>query len=107
MKFNAEKWKISENVVNDDLGSRKSMLKDFTENHLKLKSEFPNNPSTIKEIEKLIGKPFKSDTFNSGFIQFHQVEEKYRYNVDPIGFTNLELRFDKDSALIHWQIINL
>ena len=99
--FDSKKWKPYEQGVQGE-NFRKKMVFNLVHNKLK----FRNNGSKFSEVVKLIGKPTileDGKPFGS-FMIIEEIEEKYGWNIDPEGGTNLKLFFDKDSILQHWRI---
>jgi len=99
--FESAKWIPYEQGVQGE-NYRKKMVLDLVHNQL----EFGDNGTKYAQLVKLIG---KSSTIEDGkpyasFMLVEEIEEKYGWNIDPEGGTNLLLFFDKDSTLVHWRI---
>ena len=98
--FDSSKWKPYKQGVHGE-NYRKKMI--FNLVHKKLK--FDSNSLKLPEIIELIGEPLIiQDKPDGSFIIVEEVEEKYGWNIDPEGGTNLKLFFDKDSILQHWRV---
>lgn len=88
-KFDSSKWKPIESGLYGK-NYRKKMVFDFVHSHLKVDIFNPSNSTHIKEIIKLIDKPYRIDTLKSSHLQYvYEIEEKFEYDIDPNGGMNL------------------
>jgi len=103
-KFNSKKWIHFRTGQYDDNEYRKRMKYDLVYNVLK--TNVKQNPTTYKEIVKLLGKSYEIvDSGSFSFTMSYEVEEKYGWNIDPEGYTRLELTINKeDSTLGQWYL---
>jgi hypothetical protein len=94
-KFDKSKWEFS-----DELGfypNRDEMLNDLTQNE-KLKG------LTYRQLIDKIGEPEKNIVEESNSI-YYSIVTNYGHDIDPVYSKTLEFRFNKDSVVVDFRII--